>query len=128
MDCWDIQKCLEVSVSDHMDRMVVMALVPKEEHLNKDQKLRSKQVTQLLTEDLRKELYKLWGKYETQSCAEAKFVNQVNQCEMILQACDYEDLENKPGRLQDFYNSTAGKFSHPEIVQLVSELEGERKH
>lgn len=44
MDCWDIQKCLEVS-SDHMDRTVVMALVPKEEHLNKDQKLWSKQLT-----------------------------------------------------------------------------------
>ena len=45
---------------------------------------------------------------------------------MILQASEYEDLENKPGRLQDFYDSTAGKFSHPEIVQLVSELEAER--
>ncbi|KAK2114290.1 hypothetical protein P7K49_008556 [Saguinus oedipus] len=64
--------------------------------------------------------------YETQSSAEAKFVKQLDQCEMILQASEYEDLEHKPGRLQDFYDSTAGKFSHPEIVQLVSELEAER--
>ena len=53
-------------------------------------------------------------------------MKQLDQCEMILQASEYEDLENKPGRLQDFYDSTAGKFSHPEIVQLVSELEAER--
>ncbi|GAB5571866.1 5'-deoxynucleotidase HDDC2 isoform X1 [Prionailurus iriomotensis] len=85
-----------------------------------------KQLTQLLPEDLRKELYGLWEEYETQSSAEAKFVKQLDQCEMILQASEYEDLENTPGRLQDFYDSTAGKFSHPEIVQLVSELEAER--
>uniref|UniRef100_A0AC11DN21 HD domain containing 2 n=1 Tax=Ovis aries TaxID=9940 RepID=A0AC11DN21_SHEEP len=140
------------SVSDHMYRMAVMALVTKDEHLNKDRlsvrfgSLNStlglfsispcswspsgweamKQLTQLLPGDLQKELYELWEEYETQSSAEAKFVKQLDQCEMILQASEYEDLENKPGRLQDFYDSTAGKFSHPEIVQLVSELEAER--
>ncbi|XP_021571761.1 HD domain-containing protein 2 [Carlito syrichta] len=147
------------SVSDHMYRMAVMAMVTKDDHLNKDRCVRlalvhdmaecivgdiapadnipkeekhrreeeaMKQITQLLPEDLRKELYELWEEYETQSTAEARFVKQLDQCEMILQASEYEDLENKPGRLQDFYDSTAGKFSHPEIVQLVSELEAER--
>uniref|UniRef100_A0A8C3VYC7 5'-deoxynucleotidase HDDC2 n=1 Tax=Catagonus wagneri TaxID=51154 RepID=A0A8C3VYC7_9CETA len=147
------------SVSDHMYRMAVMAMVTKDEHLNKDRCVRlalvhdmaecivgdiapadnipkeekqrreeeaMKQLTQLLPEDLRKELYELWEEYETQSSAEARYVKQLDHCEMILQASEYEDLENKPGRLQDFYASTAGKFSHPEIVQLVSELEEER--
>uniref|UniRef100_M3YSV7 5'-deoxynucleotidase HDDC2 n=3 Tax=Mustela putorius furo TaxID=9669 RepID=M3YSV7_MUSPF len=147
------------SVSDHMYRMAVMALVTKDEHLNKDRCVRlalvhdmaecivgdiapadnvpkeekhrreeeaMKQLTQLLPEDLRKELYELWEEYESQSSAEARFVKQLDQCEMILQASEYEDLEDRPGRLQDFYDSTAGKFSHPEIVQLVSELEAER--
>ncbi|KAF3816198.1 hypothetical protein GH733_014787, partial [Mirounga leonina] len=85
MDCLDIQKCLEVSVSDHMYRMAVMALVPK-----------------------------------------TKYVKQLDQSEMILQISEYEGLENKPGRLYKFYNSTAGKFSHPKLVQLVSELEAKR--
>uniref|UniRef100_H2PK96 5'-deoxynucleotidase HDDC2 n=1 Tax=Pongo abelii TaxID=9601 RepID=H2PK96_PONAB len=147
------------SVSDHMYRMAVMAMVIKDDRLNKDRCVRlalvhdmaecivgdiapadnipkeekhrreeeaMKQITQLLPEDLRKELYELWEEYETQSSAEAKFVKQLDQCEMILQASEYEDLEHKPGRLQDFYDSTAGKFNHPEIVQLVSELEAER--
>uniref|UniRef100_Q7Z4H3-2 Isoform 2 of 5'-deoxynucleotidase HDDC2 n=1 Tax=Homo sapiens TaxID=9606 RepID=Q7Z4H3-2 len=113
------------SVSDHMYRMAVMAMVIKDDRLNKDREA-MKQITQLLPEDLRKELYELWEEYETQSSAEAKFVKQLDQCEMILQASEYEDLEHKPGRLQDFYDSTAGKFNHPEIVQLVSELEAER--
>ncbi|XP_066229406.1 5'-deoxynucleotidase HDDC2 [Saccopteryx leptura] len=147
------------SVSDHMYRMAIMALVTKDDHLNKDRCVRlalvhdmaecivgdiapadnipkeekhrreeeaMKQLTQLLSKDLGKELYELWEEYETQSTAEAKFVKQLDQCEMILQASEYEDLESRPGRLQDFYDSTAGKFSHPEIVQLVSELEAER--
>lgn len=129
------------SVSDHMYRMAVMALVTKDEHLNKDRCVRlalvhdmaecivgdiapadnipkeekhrreeeaMKQLTQLLPEDLRKELYELWEEYETQSSAEARYVKQLDQCEMILQASEYEDLENKPGRLQDFYDSTTG--------------------
>ncbi|XP_074189641.1 5'-deoxynucleotidase HDDC2 isoform X4 [Rhinolophus sinicus] len=49
----------------------------------------------------------VFAEYETQSSAEAKFVKQLDQCEMILQASEYEDLENKPGRLQDFYDGTA---------------------
>uniref|UniRef100_A0A8B9XC87 5'-deoxynucleotidase HDDC2 n=1 Tax=Bos mutus grunniens TaxID=30521 RepID=A0A8B9XC87_BOSMU len=81
------------SVSDHMYRMAVMALVTKDEHLNKDRCVRlalvhdmaecivgdiapadnvpreekhrreeeaMKQLTQLLPEDLQKELYELW--------------------------------------------------------------------
>ncbi|XP_009450210.1 5'-deoxynucleotidase HDDC2 isoform X1 [Gorilla gorilla gorilla] len=128
------------SVSDHMYRMAVMAMVIKDDRLNKDRCVRlalvhdmaecivgdiapadnipkeekhrreeeaMKQITQLLPEDLRKELYELWEEYETQSSAEAKFVKQLDQCEMILQASEYEDLEHKPGRLQDFYDSTA---------------------
>uniref|UniRef100_A0ACB8GC80 HD domain-containing protein 2 n=1 Tax=Sphaerodactylus townsendi TaxID=933632 RepID=A0ACB8GC80_9SAUR len=147
------------SVSDHMYRMAVMALVTEDKTLNKDRCIRlalvhdmaecivgdiapadnvtkaekhrreedaMKRLTQLLSEDLRKEIYELWEEYEYQSSAEARFVKELDQCEMILQAFEYEELENNPGRLQEFYNSTAGKFNHPEIVQLVSSINTER--
>ncbi|XP_043835098.1 5'-deoxynucleotidase HDDC2-like [Dromiciops gliroides] len=99
--------------------------IPKEEK-HRREKEAMKQLTQLLSEDVKKEIYDLWEEYENQSSVEAKFVKQLDHCEMILQVFEYEDLENKPGRLQEFYDSTAGKFSHPEIVQLVSELTAER--
>ncbi|KAF1445594.1 HD domain-containing protein 2, partial [Eudyptes moseleyi] len=147
------------SVSDHMYRMAVMALVTEDKSLNKDRCIRlalvhdmaecivgdiapadniskeekhrreeaaMQQLTQLLSEDLRKEIYELWEEYENQSTAEAKFVKQLDQCEMILQAFEYEELENTPGRLQDFYDSTAGKFVHTELLQLVSLINTER--
>lgn len=47
-------------------------------------------------------------------------MKQLDQCEMILQASEYEDMEKKPGRLQDFYDSTAGTHAHKLInVDLV---------
>ncbi|KAL7987784.1 hypothetical protein Chor_006703 [Crotalus horridus] len=85
-----------------------------------------KHLTRFLSEDVGKEIYELWEEYECQSTAEAKFVKQLDQCEMIIQALEYEELEKRPGRLQDFYDTTAGKFSHPEIVQLVSSINRER--
>uniref|UniRef100_A0A8D0GY85 5'-deoxynucleotidase HDDC2 n=1 Tax=Sphenodon punctatus TaxID=8508 RepID=A0A8D0GY85_SPHPU len=173
------------SVSDHMYRMAIMALVTEDKKLNKDRCIRlalvhdmaesivgdiapadniskeekhrreediqniptitarghhvacylfsqtsdieaMKHLTQLLSEELRKEIYELWEEYEHQSSAEARFVKELDQCEMVLQALEYEELEKTPGRLQDFYDSTAGKFSHPEIVQLMSSINTER--
>ncbi|XP_026561240.1 HD domain-containing protein 2 [Pseudonaja textilis] len=147
------------SVSDHMYRMAIMAMVTEDKTLNKDRCIRlalvhdmaecivgdiapadniskeekhrqekeaMKHLTRLLSEDLEKEIYELWEEYEYQSTAEAKFVKQLDQCEMIIQALEYEELEKRPGTLQDFYDTTAGKFSHPEIVQLVSSINKER--
>nr|XP_032649280.1 HD domain-containing protein 2 isoform X4 [Chelonoidis abingdonii] len=132
------------SVSDHMYRMAVMALVTEDKQLNKDRCVRlalvhdmaecivgdiapadniskeekhqreeaaMKHLTQLLSEDLRKEIYELWEEYEHQSTAEARFVKELDQCEMILQASEYEELEKMPGRLQDFYDSTSDHLS-----------------
>ncbi|MEE6508146.1 hypothetical protein FKM82_019408 [Ascaphus truei] len=148
------------SVSDHMYRMAVMAMLTEDKQLNKDRCVRlalvhdmaecivgdiapadnvskeekhrqekdaMKHLTQLLSEDMKKEVYELWEEYEHQSSAEAKFVKELDLCEMILQALEYEELEKKPGRLQDFYNSTAGKFKHPEVVQLVNAIYVERE-
>ncbi|XP_075059117.1 5'-deoxynucleotidase HDDC2 [Mixophyes fleayi] len=147
------------SVSDHMYRMAVMAMLAEDKTLNKDRCIKlalvhdmaecivgdiapadniSKEekhrqekdamehLSHLLSEDMKKEVYELWEEYEHQSSAEAKFVKELDQCEMILQALEYEELEKRPGRLQDFFNSTAGKFKHPEIVQLVSAIYEER--
>ncbi|CAH2249777.1 HD domain-containing 2 [Pelobates cultripes] len=129
------------SVSDHMYRMAVMAMLTEDKKLNKDRCIRlalvhdmaecivgdiapadniskeekhrqekeaMKHLTQLLPEEMKKEVYELWEEYEHQCSAEATFVKELDQCEMILQALEYEELEKRPGRLQDFYNSTAG--------------------
>ncbi|XP_066035356.1 5'-deoxynucleotidase HDDC2 isoform X2 [Chamaea fasciata] len=125
------------SVSDHMYRMAMMALVTEDKGLNKDRCIRLALVhdmAECIVGDIapadnipKEEKHRREKEYENQSTAEAKFVKQLDQCEMILQAFEYEELENTPGRLQDFFDSTAGKFVHPEILQLVSLINRERK-
>ncbi|XP_054678372.1 5'-deoxynucleotidase HDDC2 isoform X2 [Grus americana] len=124
------------SISDHMYRMAMMALVTEDKSLNKDRCIRLALVhdmAECIVGDIapadnisKEEKHRREEEYENQCTAEAKFVKQLDQCEMILQAFEYEVLENTPGRLQDFYDSTAGKFVHPEILQLVSLINTER--
>lgn len=51
--------------------------------------------------------------YESQSSPEARLVKQFDLLEMILQAHEYEELEGTPGRLQEFFDSTAGRSPAP---------------
>lgn len=46
---------------------------------------------------------------------------------MILQAFEYEKRENAPKRLQEFFDSTSGKFRNPSVISLVNELNAQRE-
>jgi putative hydrolase of HD superfamily len=45
---------------------------------------------------------------------------------MILQAFEYEKAGKRPHSLQEFFDSTNGKFSHPLVMSLVTELNERR--
>ncbi|XP_043860690.1 5'-deoxynucleotidase HDDC2 isoform X1 [Dromiciops gliroides] len=114
-------RCVRLALVHDMAECIVGDIapadnIPKEEK-HRREKEAMKQLTQLLSEDVKKEIYDLWEEYENQSSAEAKFVKQLDQCEMILQAFEYEDLENTPGRLQEFYDSTAVLFPQAKTTE-----------
>lgn len=46
---------------------------------------------------------------------------------MILQAFEYEKRENAPKKLEEFFSATKGKFYHPFIQGLVTELYQQRE-
>nr|XP_033795492.1 HD domain-containing protein 2 isoform X2 [Geotrypetes seraphini] len=123
-------RCMRLALVHDMAECIVGDIAPAD-NISKEEKHRREkeameQLTSLLSVDLKKEVYELWDEYECQSSAEAKFVKDLDQCEMILQALEYEELKKKPGCLQEFYDSTAGNFRHPEIVQLVATINEER--
>lgn len=64
--------------------------------------------------------------YENQSSPEAKFAKDLDRYDMILQAFEYEKRENAPKKLQEFFTATEGKFNHPFIQGLVTELYKQR--
>lgn len=65
--------------------------------------------------------------YENQSSPEAKFAKDLDRYDMILQAFEYEKRENAPRKLQEFFTATEGKFNHPFIQGLVTELYKQRE-
>ncbi|KAK3542355.1 hypothetical protein QTP86_025934 [Hemibagrus guttatus] len=124
------ERCMKLALVHDLAECIVGDIAPADNISKAEKHRREKEamvrITGLLTEDLRKELYQLWEEYENQSTHEAKVVKELDQLEMILQAHEYEQLERNPGRLQEFFDSTEGRFYHPEVVALVKSLNEER--
>ncbi|KAF9680612.1 hypothetical protein SADUNF_Sadunf06G0139800 [Salix dunnii] len=117
------------SISDHMYRMGLMALIaPDIPGIDRDKCVKMAivhDIAEAIVGDItpsdgvpkeeksRKERealehIELWNEYEENSTPEAKIVKDFDKVEMILQALEYE---NEQGRdLEEFFQSTAGKL------------------
>lgn len=95
------------------------------------------------------EIAQLWQEYEDAATPEALLVKDLDKFEMIVQALEYEKCmhmartpctwlhvltvllfymplaDNK--KLQSFFNSTKGKFTHPTVKAWAEALYAERK-
>ncbi|KAI3524262.1 hypothetical protein L1887_02915 [Cichorium endivia] len=71
------------------------------------------------------EIYELWMEYEENSTNEAKVVKDFDKIEMILQALEYEKEQGKD--LEEFFQSTAGKFQTDLGKAWASEIASRRK-
>ncbi|XP_068432685.1 5'-deoxynucleotidase HDDC2 isoform X2 [Clinocottus analis] len=126
----DKDRCIKLALVHDMAECIVGDIAPMdnvskaEKHRREEEAMRH--LSALLPEGLQQEIYGLWEEYETQSSQEAKLVKQFDLLEMILQAHEYEELENTPGRLQEFFDSSNGRFHHPDVLQLLSSLNEER--
>lgn len=49
------------------------------------------------------------------------FVKDLDKFEMILQAHEYEELSNSPGKLQEFFDSTKGINKYKKFSNIVQE-------
>ncbi|XP_042378157.1 5'-deoxynucleotidase HDDC2-like isoform X1 [Zingiber officinale] len=72
-----------------------------------------------------KEIGELWMEYEDNSSPEAKLVKDFDKVEMILQALEYEDEQGID--LEEFFESTAGKFKTDVGKAWASEIVSRRK-
>ncbi|XP_008300651.1 5'-deoxynucleotidase HDDC2 [Stegastes partitus] len=126
----DKHRCMKLALVHDMAECIVGDIAPADNVSKAEKHRREEEAMQrlsgLLPDGLKQEIFGLWEEYETQSSAEARLVKQLDLLEMILQAHEYEELEGAPGRLQEFFNSTAGRFQHPDVLQLVGALNEER--
>ncbi|XP_074541132.1 5'-deoxynucleotidase HDDC2 [Halichoeres trimaculatus] len=126
----DKDRCIKLALVHDMAECIVGDIAPSD-NISKEEKHRREEeamrhLSSLVPDGLKQEIYGLWEEYETQSSPEARLVKQFDLLEMILQAHEYEELEGTPGRLQEFFDSTNGRFHHPDVLQLLSSLNEER--
>ncbi|XP_072297067.1 5'-deoxynucleotidase HDDC2 [Eucyclogobius newberryi] len=127
----DRDRCIKLALVHDMAECIVGDIAPSD-NVSKEEKYRREEeamrrLSSLVPDGLRQEIYALWEEYETQSSAEARLVKQFDLLEMILQAHEYEQEEAAPGRLQEFFDSTSGRFHHPDVVEFVKCLNEERE-
>ena len=150
------------SVSDHMYRMAIMAMVlgdtfsdikrdhcikmclvhdmaesivgditpydgvSKEEKHQREVKAIS-DLCAMVDEKVGSEIKDLFLEYENQETVESKFVKDLDKFEMILQAYHYEQEVNKPGMLQEFFDSVDGKLQTSVVKKLAEDLKQQRR-
>lgn len=66
--------------------------------------------------------YRLFLEYESQSTPDAILVKELDRFDMICQAFEYEELQQKPYKLQEFFDAVEGKFKHPDVTRWVADL------
>ena len=150
------------SVSDHMYRMSIMAMVLgdslgniKKDHCIKmclvhdmaesivgditphdgisveDKHQREVQaidhLCSMVDKNVGNEIKQLFMEYENQETDESKFVKDLDKFEMILQAHQYEQELDKPGYLQEFFDSVNGKLETSVVKELAKKLNDGRK-
>lgn len=122
-------KCMQIALVHDLAEAIVGDLTPfcgvepDEKHRREQEAMKT--ISELIG-DKGKHMYDLYIEYETQSSPEAKFVKDIDKFDMVLQAFEYEKRDKKPKFLQEFFDSTKGKFNHPMIKDLCVELNNQR--
>ncbi|CAB0003584.1 unnamed protein product [Nesidiocoris tenuis] len=125
----DMTKVMKMALVHDLAECLIGDITPFDGVDPKDKKRMEKDAMEKIAKLLgknRNEVVQLFAEYEKQKSAEARFVKQLDILDMRLQAFEYEKKEGAPGKYQEFIDSTEGKFTHPDIIALASEVDKER--
>lgn len=129
-DKLDRFKCMQLALVHDLAECIVGDITPRDNVTSQEKyKLEDdamKQLSALVGEEIGGLLYNLWLEYEEKTTPEAIFVKDLDRFDLIFTATTYEKRYNEPKKLQEFFDSTEGKFQHPFIKKLVKELTEER--
>ncbi|XWS27260.1 hypothetical protein CRYUN_Cryun26dG0099500 [Craigia yunnanensis] len=126
----DRDKCVKMAIVHDMAEAIVGDITPSD-GISKAEKSRRERealdhMCKLLGGGSRaKEIGELWMEYEENSSSEAKIVKDFDKVEMILQALEYENEQGMD--LDEFFQSTAGKFQTEVGKAWASEIASRRK-
>uniref|UniRef100_A0A1E1X132 5'-deoxynucleotidase HDDC2 n=1 Tax=Amblyomma aureolatum TaxID=187763 RepID=A0A1E1X132_9ACAR len=119
-------KCIRMALVHDMGECIVGDITPmcgvsKEEKFRRESEAMNC-LAKLVDNVSAAEFKSLWEEYEAQNSPESKVVKDLDMFDMILQAHEYEVEMQDPGRLQEFFDSTNGRFQHRIVKQWTEEL------
>lgn len=123
-------RCLQIALVHDLAECIVgdltphCGVTPEDKHRQEDEAMK---LIAGLTGIAGDRMYELYKEYENQTSPEARFAKDLDRYDMIQQAFEYEKRENAPKKLQEFFSATEGKFNHPFIKELVTELYRQRE-
>nr|CAG8534239.1 8181_t:CDS:10 [Entrophospora candida] len=127
----DRNKCVKMAVVHDLAECIVGDITPFQGISKSEKNRRESEAMKHLCKELlddsqqSKEIFDLWQEYEDGISNEAKFVKDLDKFELILQAFEYEQSQNKD--LEEFFESTKGKFNHSLVKSWVGELYRKRQ-
>ncbi|XP_067118661.1 5'-deoxynucleotidase HDDC2 [Centruroides vittatus] len=122
----DKDKCIKMSLVHDLAECIVGDITPhcgvSNEEKHEKEKAAMIHLTTLLDKKISEEIFALWKEYEEQNTPESRAVKDLDRFDMILQAYEYEDMLERPSSLEEFFNTTNGKFQNPQIIKWTEEL------
>ncbi|XP_065897788.1 5'-deoxynucleotidase HDDC2-like isoform X2 [Dysidea avara] len=109
----DRDKCMRMCLAHDLAESIVGDITPSD-GIPKEEKYSREKVGQEITA--------LWVEYEEGSTPEAMLVKDLDRFDMILQAHEYES-EHQQLQLQEFFDSTKGKFQTDTVKKWVEHLQ-----
>ncbi|KAJ2387803.1 hypothetical protein GGI05_003979 [Coemansia sp. RSA 2603] len=125
----DRNKCIKMAIVHDLAEALVGDITPYD-GVSKEQKRALEQSgMQQIVETLgntaqAQEIAALWQEYEDDVTDEAHLVHDLDKCEMIQQAMEYEHSDQT--QLESFFASTRGIFRHPQVQSWVDEIQRRR--
>ncbi|KAL4217609.1 HD domain-containing protein 2 [Mactra antiquata] len=121
------ERCIKLALVHDMAESIVGDIAPSDcidkQEKHRREKTAMTHITSLVKEDIGSELMSLWMEYEDQKTVESHFVKDLDKFDMIFQAYEYEQLDSKPGFLQEFFDTTDGKFKTETVQDWATELQ-----
>jgi len=124
----DRDKCIRMALVHDMAETIVGDLTPSDpvtpEQKREMESKALRSMTDLLEDtSVVNDIVDLWEEYEAAATPEAKLVKDLDKFDMILQAHEYENKEQRPGALEEFFSSTRGIFKTDKVKDWVAQLE-----
>lgn len=125
----DTSKAVKMAIVHDLAEAIVGDIAPgdgisKKEKHEKEKKAMEEMVSLVSGPVAQKEIMELWEEYELGESPEAMLVKDIDKLEMIIQAQEYE--EDQGILLQEFFDSTRGKFKTNTARLLAEELNQRR--